>query len=173
MAGKLSVVESQGTQAYLVPVGTDLGYSDVTKRNDPAKVEAAISAASSKQINCLMDLGDISLGTRSVQEYTCMSSDNAFKSLGSTSLANITPQLLYKPDDVAGQADLRDMWDNKTRRIMIIVLNDEINPTSGNATSITFEAAISQPTLGVAKDNAVMYNPTIEICTKPVLTEAS
>ena len=42
----LSVVESQGTQAYLVPVGTDLGYSDVTKRNDPAKVEAAIAAVS-------------------------------------------------------------------------------------------------------------------------------
>lgn len=159
----LTVVESQGTQAYLVAVGTDV--------SDAAKVKTAIATA--KQINCLLDLGDISLGSRSVQEYTCMSSDNAFKSLGSISLANVTPQLLYKPDDVAGQADIRDMWTTNTRRIMILVLNDQITPTTGNPTSITFEAAISQPTLGIAKDNAVMYNPTIEICTKPDLIEAT
>ena len=159
----LTVVESQGTKAYLVAVGTDV--------SDAAKVKTAIATA--KQINCLLDLGDISLGSRSVQEYTCMSSDNAFKSLGSISLANVTPQLLYKPDDVAGQSDIRDMWTNNTRRIMIIVLNDQITPTTGNPTSITFEAAISQPTMGIAKDNAVMYNPTIEICTKPHVILAS
>lgn len=159
----LTVVESQGTQAYLVAVGTDV--------SDAAKVKTAIATA--KQINCLLDLGDISLGSRSVQEYTCMSSDNAFKSLGSVSLANVTPQLLYKPDDVAGQSDIRDMWTNNTRRIMILVLNDQITPTTGNPTSITFEAAISQPTIGISKDNAVMYNPTIEICTKPNTIEAT
>ncbi len=159
----LTVVESQGTKAYLVAVGTDV--------SDAAKVKTAIATA--KQINCLLDLGDISLGSRSVQEYTCMSSDNAFKSLGSVSLANVTPQLLYKPDDVAGQSDIRDMWTNSTRRIMIIVLNDQITPTTGNPTSITFEAAISQPTIGIAKDNAVMYNPTIEICTKPGTIKAT
>ena len=159
----LSVVESQGTQAYLVATGTAVTTA--------AEIKTALAAA--KQINCLLDLGDISLGSRSVQEYTCMSSDNAFKSLGSVSLANVTPQLLYKPDDVAGQADIRDMWTNNTRRIMILVLNDQITPTTGNPTSITFEAAISQPTIGIAKDNAVMYSPVIEICTKPDLIEAT
>lgn len=159
----LTVVESQGTRAYLVAVGTDV--------SDAAKVKTAIATA--KQINCLLDLGDISLGSRSVQEYTCMSSDDAFKSLGSVSLANVTPQLLYKPDDVAGQSDIRDMWTNNTRRIMILVLNDQITPTTGNPTSITFEAAISQPTIGIAKDNAVQYSPVIEICTKPDLIEAT
>ena len=153
----LSVVESQGTQAYLVATGTSVTTT--------AEIKTAL--ASAKQINCLLDLGDISLGSRSVQEYACMSSDNAFKSLGSVSLANITPQLLFKPDDTAGQADLRDMWVNNTRRIMIIELNDQINPTTGNPTYITFEAAISQPTIGITKDNAVQYSPTIEICTKP------
>lgn len=159
----LTVVESQGTQAYLVAVGTDV--------SDAAKVKTAIATA--KQINCLLDLGDISLGSRSATEYTCMSSDAAFKSLGSVSLANVTPQLLYKPDDVAGQSDIRDMWTNNTRRIMILVLNDQITPTTGNPTSITFEAAISQPTIGIAKDNAVQYSPVIEICTKPDLIEAT
>lgn len=161
--GTLSVVESQGTQAYLVATGTSV--------TDAAEIKTAI--ASAKQIDCLMDLGDISLGSRSVQEYTCMSSDNAFKSLGSVSLANFTPQLLYKPDDTAGQADLRDMWKNNTRRIMVIELNDQITDSTGNPTYITFEAAISEPTMGIAKDNAVQYSPVIEICTKPDLIEAT
>jgi len=159
----LSIVESQGTKGYLVATGTDL--SDVTK------IATAISTA--KQINCILDIGDISLGSKAATEYTCMSSDNAFKSLGAVSLGNFTPQLLFKPDDVAGQEDLRDMWDTNTRRIMIIQLNDQITPTTGNPTYITMEVAVSQPTLGIAKDNAVMYNPTLEICTKPVLTLAS
>lgn len=167
----LSVVESQGTKAYLLATNADLGYDEATKQNDVAKIKTAI--ANGKQINCLMDLGDISLGSRSVQEYTCMSSDNAFKSLGSVSLANVAPQLLFKPDDVAGQADLRDMWDNNTRRILVIELNDQITDTTGNPTYITFEAAISSPSMAIAKDNAVMYNPTIEICTKPVMNLAS
>jgi len=159
----MKVVESQGTKAYLLAVGTSV--------TNAAAIKTAIAAG--KQINCLLDLGDISLGSRSTQEYTCMSSDDAFKSLGSISLANITPSLLFDPADVVGQDDLRNMWDNKTRRIMVIALSDQITPTTGNPTFITFEAAVSSPTLGVAKDNAVMYNPTIEICTKPKLTLAS
>ncbi|MGJ0317717.1 hypothetical protein NG767_03090 [Aliarcobacter cryaerophilus] len=159
----LSVVESQGTQAYLIPTGTAITTA--------AEIKTALATA--KKINCLMDIGDVSLGSKSVQEYTCMSSDNSFKSLGSVSLANITPQLLFKPDDTAGQDDLRDMWNDNTRRIMIIELNDQITPTTGNPTYITFEAAISSPTIGIAKDNAVMYNPTIEICTTPSLILAS
>lgn len=160
---ELKVVEAQGTQAYLVAT------SVVTLT--AANITTAISTA--KQINCLLDLGDIALGSRSATEYTCMSSDAAFKSLGAVSLANVAPQLLFDPADVAGQQDLRDMWDNSTRRKLIIVLNDQITPTTGNPTSITFEAAISSPTMGVAKDSAVMYNPTIEICTKPAVILAA
>ena len=159
----LTVVESQGTRAYLVAVGTDV--------SDAAKVKTAIATA--KQINCLLDLGDVSLGSRSVQEYTCMSSDAAFKSLGSISLANITPQLLFDATDTAGQQDLINMWDNNTRRKLILVLNDQITPTTGNPTFIQFEAAVSSPSIGIAKDSAVMYNPTIEICTNPTLVKAS
>lgn len=159
----MTVTESQGTKAHLVAVGTSVV--------DAAAIATAI--AGGKTINCLLDLGDVSLGSKNVTEYTCMSSDESFKSLGSISLANITPQLLYDAADAAGQADLKDMWVNNTRRIMIIELNDQITPTTGNPTYITFEAAVSQPTVGIAKDNAVMYNPTIEICTKPAIIEAT
>lgn len=157
------VIESQGTKAYLVATSV--------ATTTASEITTAISTA--KQINCLLDLGDISMGSRSATEYNCMSSDSSFKSLGSISLANITPQLLFDPSDTVGQKDLQDMWDTNTRRKLIIVLNDQITPTTGNPTSITFEAAISQPTIGVAKDSAVMFNPTIEICTKPVLIKAT
>lgn len=158
-----NIVESQGTKAYLV--ATSVATSTA------AEIKTAISSA--KQINCLLDLGDISLGSRSATEYTCMSSDSAYKSLGSVSLSNITPQLLFDPADVAGQDDLRDAWDNNTRRKMILALNDEITPTTGNPTFIVFEIAVGSPTIGVSKDSAVMYNPLLEITTKPVLTLAS
>lgn len=158
----MKVTETQGTKAYLV--------ATTVATSTAAEITTAISGG--KEILCLLDLGDISLGSRSVQEYTCMSEDSSYKSLGSISLANITPQLLFDAADAAGQADLRDMWDNGTRRKMIIVLDDQITPTTGNPTSITFEAAVSNPTMGIAKDNAVMYNPTIEICTKPVIIDA-
>jgi len=159
----LDVTESQNTKAYLVATSV----STV----DAAAIATAISGGIA--INCLLDLGDISLGSRSVQEYTCLSSAESFKSLGSISLANISPSLLFDAADAAGQADIRDMWDNNTRRKMIVMFDDEITPSTGNPTFLVFEAAISQPTIGVAKDNAVMYNPTIEICTKPALTLAT
>ncbi len=159
----MTVVESQGTKAHLV----------ATTVATTTAADIATAVTGGKQILCLLDLGDISLGSRSVQEYNCMSSDESFKSLGSISLANISPSLLYSPADTAGQADLRSMWENNTRRKMIISLNDEITPTTGNPTYIVFEAAISAPTMGIAKDNAVSYTPTIEICTKPVVIPAT
>jgi len=110
----MKVIESQGTTAYLVATSV--------ATTTAAEIKTAIAAG--KQINCLLDLGDISLGSRSATEYTCMSSDSAFKSLGAISLSNITPQLLFDPADTVGQDDLRDMWDNSTRRKLIILLND-------------------------------------------------
>lgn len=159
----MTVTESQGTKAYLV--ATNVATSTASE------IKTAISSA--KQMLCLLDLGDISLGSKSVTEYSCMSEDASYKSLGSVSLANVTPQLLFDAADTAGQDDLRDMWDNNTRRKLIIALNDQITPTTGNPTFIVFESAISQPTIGIAKDNAVMYNPTIEITTRPIVTLAS
>lgn len=159
----MTVTESQGTKAYLV--ATSVATSTASE------IKTAISSA--KQMLCLLDLGDISLGSKSVTEYSCMSEDSSYKSLGSVSLANVTPQLLFDAADTAGQDDLRDMWDNNTRRKLIIALNDQITPTTGNPTFIVFESAISQPTIGIAKDNAVMFNPTLEITTKPIITLAS
>lgn len=158
----LPVTDVQGTKVYLVAAGTDV--------SDATKIATAISTA--KQIGCLQSIGDISM-TRAVQEYTCISSDNSSKSAGSVSLGNQEISTLFNAADTAGQQDMIKAWDEKTRRILIIELNDQITPTTGNPTYITYEVFPSGVTIPMAKDSAVMYNATMEICSLPDITLAT
>lgn len=158
----IPVTDVQGTKVYLVAVGTDV--SDATK--------IATAKAAGKQIGCLQSIGDISM-TRAVQEYTCISSDNSTKSAGSVSLGNQEISTLFNAADTAGQQDMIKAWDEKTRRILIIELNDQITPTTGNPTYITYEVFPSGVTIPMAKDSAVMYNATMEICSLPDITLAT
>lgn len=152
----LTVTDVQGTKVYLVAVGTAVATA--------ANCVTAIAAG--KQIGCLQSIGDISM-TRAVQEYTCISSNESQKSSGSTSLGNQEISTLFNAADTAGQQDMIKAWDENTRRILIIQLNDQITPTTGNPTYITYEIFPSGVTIPMAKDSAVMYNAVMEICTLP------
>lgn len=167
----MGLTESQGTKAYLVDLGTDLGFDAETNKNDPAKVKTAVATA--KEIDLLVELGDLALGSRSVTEKTLINRKANYKFLGSYSIGNIAPQLIFDAADTQGQKVLKDMWDKEEKKIMIIVLPDQITETTGNPTSITFTAAISSPTIGTPKDDAITYTPTIEMMDLPVVTEAS
>lgn len=158
----LQVTESQNTKVYLIPAGTAL--------TDAASIETAI--ATGKQIGCLQDLGSIAV-SRNVQEYSCLSSDETAKSLGAISLPNITMQLLFDADDVTGQSELRSMWNDNSRRIMVVELPDQITPLTGNPTYIYFEAGLSSHGVTISKDNAVMVDVTVEICSNPKYVYAS
>jgi len=158
----LSVTDVQGTKLYLAATGTDV--------SDAAAIATAISGG--KQIGCLQAIGDISM-TRAVQEYTCISSDDSTKSIGSTSLGNQELSTLFNAADAAGQQDLIAAWDDKERRILIVELNDQITPTTGNPTYITYEIFPSGVTIPLAKDAAVLYNSVVEIASLPVMTLAT
>ena len=158
----LSVTDVQGTKAYLVAKGTSVV--------DAAAIATAI--AGGKQIGCLQAVGDITM-SRAVQEYTCISSDESSKSQGSVTLGNQEVSTLFNAADTAGQQDLIAMWDDKERRILIIELNDEITPTTGNPTYITYEVFVSNVSLPLQKDNAVLYNSTLEISSLPAMTLAT
>jgi hypothetical protein len=158
----IPITDSQLTKAYLVATSVATGTAS----------ELATAVTGGKQIGCLQDLGAITT-SRAVQTYKCISSDEAVKSLGSIELPNISMNLLFDADDTTGQAELRTMYANKERRKMIIVLNDQITPTTGNPTFITFEAAISSDGVTIAIDAAVMYNVTCEICSKPIMVMAA
>lgn len=158
----LKVTDVQGTKVYLAALGVDVA--------DAAKIKTAIATA--KQIGCLQSIGDISM-TRAVQEYSCISSDSTSKSAGSVSLGNQEISTLFNAADTAGQQDMIKAWDEKTRRILIIELNDQITATTGNPTYITYEVFPSGVTIPMAKDSAVMYNATLEMCSLPDITLAT
>lgn len=158
----LKVTDVQGTKVYLAPVTADV--------SDAAKIKTAISTA--KQIGCLQSIGDITM-SRSVQEYTCISSDASTKSQGSVTLGNQEISTLFNATDTAGQKDLIDMWKGKERRTLIIALNDQITPTTGNPTYITYQVFVSSVSIAMAKDSAVLYNATLEISSLPSMTLAS
>ena len=158
----ISITNAQGTKAYLVATTAATGTAS----------EIKTAATAGKAIGCVQNIGDIT-SSRSVQEYKCLSSDEVAKSLGSISLPNISTELLFDAADATGQADLRLMYSTNTRRKMIIELNDQITPTTGNPTYIVFECALSSDGLGINIDAAVLYKTTVEITSKPVLTKAT
>lgn len=158
----LPVTDVQGTKAYLAAEGADVSSA--------AAIVIAIAAG--VQIGCLQAIGDVTM-TRAVQEYTCISSDESSKSQGSVSLGNQVISTLFNAADTAGQEDLIAMWDGKERRTLIIELDDEITPTTGNPTYITYEVFVSNVAITMQKDNAVMYDSTLEISSLPAMTLAT
>lgn len=158
----LKVTDVQGTKLYLAAADTDV--------SDVAAIQTAITGA--KQIGCLQSIGDISM-TRATNEYTCISSDNSTKSIGSTSLGNQEVSTLFNAADTEGQQDLIKAWDEKTRRIMIVEMNDQITESTGNPTYIVYRIFPSGVTIPMAKDSAVMYNQVVEIDSLPKMHLAS
>ena len=155
----INVTDVQGTKLYLAAFGTDV--------SSVANIEAAIAAGD--QIGCLQSIGTIS-ETVNVQEYQCISSDESAKSIGTTSRGNFALSTLFNSADAAGQAELTAMWNTKTRRVLIIELNDDagVSPTY-----VTFDIFLSSRDIGLEKDNAVMYDVTVEIASSVTITLAT
>lgn len=145
----INITNSQGTKVY-VCAGAGTAVADA------AAITTAIAAGA--QIGCIQDLGSLS-ETRSVQEYSCLSSDEIAKSSGSLSLGNFTVSMLFNAADAAGQAELRSIFAANETRTMIVELNDGTT----NPTYRTFEAFVSGQEMAIQKDNAVMLNSTIEL----------
>lgn len=158
----IPITNSQGTKVYVCALGTSV--------TDAAAIATAKSAG--QAIGCLQDLGSIST-SRSVQEYACLSSDETAKSFGSLSLGNMNIQLLFDADDATGQDALRDMYLANEQKLIIVELNDQITPTTGNPTYYTFNGGISSEEVAITKDNAVMYNVTLEITSVPTFVPAT
>lgn len=156
----MNVIDSQGTLLFLLPYGTAV--------SSVAEIETAIGGVNAKQVGCIQDLGEITT-SRSVQEYSCLSSDEVSKSLGSITLGNQTIGLLFDASDATGQADLVAAYNATTsagkRRVAVIQLNDE---GTTNPTYIVYDIAVSSLGVAVSKDNAVMRNFTVEVMSKPV-----
>ena len=158
----IDITNSQGTKVYLIADGTDVSTAQ--------KVATALATA--KQVGCVQDIGELT-STRNVQEYSCLSSDETAKSLGSLKLGNLKIGMLFDSKDTAGQSEFRTMFNTNTKRICILALNDQVTPVTGNPTYFTFEAGVSSMGTSITKDNAVLSNATVEIASVPVMVAKS
>lgn len=147
MAG---TVDATGLDVYLVALAT------VTT----TKADCATAIAGGKRIGKIKSLGDIG-GTRTITEHKYLSNDDTEKSVGSVSYANLTLEMPFNAADTAGQAELRSMFDGKTRMKMVIV------ETDGNYTVIPSVICSAAPK-GYAIDDFVMFKPVVEQDAKEV-----
>ena len=155
----VKITESQNTKCHLV--------ATTVATETAAEIASAISGG--KEIKFIPDLGDIGT-SKNVTSYNFINTDEVAKSIGSLTLPNFACDLIYDATDTAGQADIKAMYADNSRRKMIIALNDN---GGANPTYITFEVAISALNLGITKDNAIMAKSTIEICSVPVTINAA
>ena len=136
-------IDSTGLDCYLV----------ATTVATTTKAECTTAIAAGKRIGKLKSLGDIG-GTRAITEHKYLSSDDSEKSIGSVSYGNISLEMPFKSDDTAGQAELRDMFANKTRKKMIIA------ETDGNFTVVPVLTSDSKK--GYQIDDFVLYKSVLE-----------
>ena len=148
-------MNSQGTKIFVLPVPAST-FADCAA--------AVVAIHGGKQVMCPQSLGDITQ-TRSVTEYKCLSSNDSVKIMGAISRGNLTVGMLYDPTDALGQKTLVDAFENNTPVIVGIELPD--NPSTdkakGNGTIKWFKGAISEESMPIEMDAAILYNVTIEV----------
>jgi len=157
------LVDSQLTKAYLVPTSAVL--------TTVSNIETAIATA--EQLTCFQTFGDL-VETRASTEYKCIDSNDFQVSVGSISGSEIAVEFLFDSQDATGQSDLRTMFDAKTRRILIVELND--TPTTGvtpHPTYIHFEVANLSSGVTIALDAAVVYKTSMKVCSRMVWNMAA
>ena len=140
----MATIDSTGSEFYLVATNTVL----------TAKSDCTTAIAAGKKIAKVTGLGDLG-GTRSVQEIKYLSNDDSEKSIGSVSYGNLTIESPYDAADTAGQDDLRDMFDDKSARILLIKNTDE------SFTHLPVKCSGALKTYSI--DAMVMFKATIEI----------
>lgn len=112
---------------------------------------------------CIQAIGNIE-EARSVQEYSCMTSNETVKALGSITRGALSLGLLLDPAATTdGQKALRDAFAANTEVTIVIELNNQITPTTGNGTKYSFTAKVSKVSIGLPKDGAVMLDMDLEI----------
>lgn len=124
-------------------------------------------------VGCLQSIGNIE-ESRSVQEYSCMTSNDTTKALGSITRGAISLGLLLDPNATTdGQKTLRDAFASNTEVAIVIELNNQITPTTGNGTKYAFNAKVSKVSIGLPKDGAVTLDMDVEMTSAITETAAA
>jgi hypothetical protein len=139
----MAIADSTGLNCYLVTSATSTA----------TKAACATAIAGGKKIGKITSLGDIG-GTRAVNEVKFLSLDDSIKSMGSTSYGNLSIETPFDSADVAGQAELKAIYADKTERKMII------ENTDGTYTTLPVKCSSNIKTYAI--DAFVMFKATVE-----------
>ena len=120
-------------------------------------------------VGCLQTVGSLE-ETRAVKEYTCMSSNESAKSLGSISRGAIDIGLLLDETDVLGQKGLKDAFVANTVAVIAIELSDTLGL---NGTIYTFDGKVSKLSRSFPTDEGVMIDFTVEMSSEIIITPAA
>lgn len=145
-----TTVQVQGTTTWILDVpGTP--YADCT---------AAIAGIQAgDQALCPQTLGDLAR-TRTVTEYSCISTNLSSKATGKISYADFTIELLFDPSDTAGQLALYTAMEDNTP--VIIAMESPYDDTVyGSGDLVWTEALVSGDTLAYPVDGLVGYSVTL------------
>lgn len=145
------------TKFYLVPDGTVV--------TAVSNIETALTTA--KEIQNIISFGDFDLGTYAVNTLSVFGG-GMVKSLGAKTVGNVAAQIVFDAVNATGQAEIGTMHGDKTRRILIVQLND--NPTSGETphpSYLVVQIAVSALAMPIAMDSSYVYNATLEFMEIP------
>lgn len=119
-------------------------------------------SADGNAVGCLQSIGSLE-ESRTVKEYTCLSSDESVKALGAISRGSLEISVLLDPAATDGQATLVTAFETNADVALVIELNNQITPTTGNGTQYAFTAKVSRISKEFPADEAIMLNITVEI----------
>jgi hypothetical protein len=154
----MAIVNTDGldTKFYLVPTGTTL--TTVTN------IETAITTA--EQIENIVTFGDFDFGTYAVNTLSVFGGDMV-KSLGAKTIGNVATQVVFDAANETGQADIRLMHTDKSRRMLIVALDDKPAGSVTNPTYLLVEIAVPTLAMPITMDASITYNATLEFMQVP------
>lgn len=155
----LNITDVQLTKLFIAAEGTAV--------TTPAEIATAISTAD--LVSGIQSIGEV-MYSRNTTEYSAIDTDETAYSSGSITISPIDLSVLFDSTDTAGQAELRTMMGNNSRRVFIIKLTDDL---AVSPSYLTFTGFLSKSGYPIEKDGAVLYNTIVQPSSVPVLTEAT
>lgn len=145
------------TKFYLAP--------ESTVTTTVSNIETAITTA--EEIENIVTFGDFDLGTYAVNTLSTFGG-GMVKSLGAKTVGNVASQIVFDAANTTGQAEIGTMHEDKSRRILIVQLNDE--PTAGaspHPSYLVVKIAVSALMMPISIDSSYVYNATLEFMQIP------
>ena len=147
-------IDVQGTKTYILPL-------PATAWTDCSAAITAIHAG--KEAMCPQTLGDLTR-TREVTEYGCISSNDSQKAAGKMSYGDITLELLFAPDDTAGQKLLFDAMEGNTPVIIAMEApnaDTSVGSTGASGDIIWTKAMVVGDAISFPANGLVGYSVTV------------